>query len=181
MIKLCCMPIQTNLSSQSLSPAEQSASSKSYISFSTTEFLDFERGLSWYLICLLAIGALVYYSLLQYAWTFTALLLVFAGTYFAFLSIPLKFKSFQVHDDFLKFGNKKVLYRDLSDFWVEFLPSNHHVLHCCFQRKSKEDLKILLPNDCDVQDLEITLMQFLPHSSDKQAGFIDNIIYLLRL
>lgn len=150
------------------------------IGFQTTPYVDFERGTYWYIVTLLVIGSLVYYSLLQYAWSFAALLLVFSGTYFAFLVQPMKVIPFAITEHAIKYNKKRFEYSQFTDFWIEFLQSGDNILHLHFESR-RTDLKILLPKDINISDLEITLMQNLAHSRDRSASFLDTLFYLLRL
>lgn len=151
------------------------------IFFTTSLYLDYERSNFWYICLTLILSSLIYISLLQYAWTFTAVILVFAGTYLAFLFSPTPFVEAKFYKDHLKFGTNNVNYSDLEYYFLQHLPSNDHLLCFKFKKNKKHDLHILMPKGFDLSKLNLFLMQYLPHKSDEEIPFVDFIFLILHI
>lgn len=149
--------------------------------FETTLYLDYERSNFWYVALTIVLSSLIYFSLIQYAWTFTAVLLVFAGTYLAFLFSPTPIVTAKFYKDHFKFGSNNFSYKDLEYYFLQHLPSDDHLLCFKFKKSGKQDLHILLPKNPDINGLNLYLMRFLPHKADEEIAFIDFIFLILHI
>lgn len=136
-----------------------------------------ERGKAWYVIATAVILALLGYSIMTQAWTFTILIVVLGAWYWkAHSSEPPRKqmriwkRGFAVNDDYYDWGQ-------CTGYWI-FRTKHYSELH--IDKANGGEIKIQT-GELNPYQIQEIMAPFLPEETDRREHVLDTIIRICKL
>lgn len=138
------------------------------VKWSFSEYTKHERSRGWYFWSFLLATALVVYALLTQNWLF-ALIIVMISVMIVVndKNEPQKIE-FEIGDDGIRLGNKKIEYKEIKNFWIAYEPPEVKSLYFIFYSSLRPRLMIPL-EDVDPIAVRSFLRQYIEEDLDKES------------
>lgn len=141
--------------------------------------VEHERTTLWYIGAVLALLALIAFSIVTASWSFLAVIILASILYVYIQNKHIPSKTVTITKDALIYGDKIIHWNECAYFWMIKYHS-HYELHLKLNSRWKDDFRVQT-GTADPNQIREFISQYLPENTEHHEKKLDMIARLLKI
>ena len=157
---------------------EKNSDKKTFVEWDAKEYIEYKRGVVWYVALVVVVAALIAFAIWQQQWSFLVLIIVATIALLVYVTRPPRTLHYSLNEDGIKEGKMTLKYEDYRSFGV-LSENNHYSIVLIPKKRFSPRVMIYFPEESGERIVDV-FGERLPMEPVK-LDFVDQLVRLLRI